>query len=330
MQARSVTVIIVNFNARNTLPRCLETLRAQFLQPTRVIVIDNASTDGSIEIVKQLFPEYEYVCLKENTGFAAANNQAIALCDSEFVALLNPDAFPEPAWLYELLNAAMQNPESASFGSCQLMVGDADVLDGIEDVCHISGLVWRGGYGRARNDDDRKAREIFSPCAAAALYRRQAVQAVGAFDEDFFCYVEDVDLGFRLRLSGWQSWYVPTAVVRHVGAATTGDAHSNFAVYHGHRNLVWMYFKNMPSVLFWLFLPLHFGMNIVSVAWFILRGQPRTILGAKWDAIRGLRRAWQKRSVVQSYRILPAKALLIMLNKTLIAPRRHSSASTFI
>lgn len=329
MQAGSVSVIVVNFNAQDTLPRCLEALRAQSLQAARVIVIDNASTDGSIESARELFPEFEYVCLPENTGFAAANNRAIERCDSEFVALLNPDAFPEPAWLEELVKAARQTPRAASFGSCQLMAGDTDVLDGIEDVCHISGLVWRGGHGRSRNNDDYSAREIFSPCAAAALYRRQAIQSVGAFDEDFFCYVEDVDLGFRLRLSGWQSWYVPAAVVRHVGSATTGGVHSSFSVYHGHRNLVWMFVKNMPGYLFWLFLPLHLAMNLVSVVWFIFRGQAGTILSAKRDAILGLRRAWQKRAVVQNRRILPATALWAMLNKTLIPGRRQSGVNSF-
>jgi GT2 family glycosyltransferase len=329
MQAGSVTVIVVNFNAQDTLPRCLEALRAQSLQAARVIVIDNASTDGSIESARKLFPEFEYVCLPENTGFAAANNRAIERCDSEFVALLNPDAFPEPAWLEELVKAARQTPNAASFGSCQLMAGDADVLDGIEDVCHISGLVWRGGHGRSRNSDDCLAREIFSPCAAAVLYRRQAIQSIGSFDEDFFCYVEDVDLGFRLRLSGWQSWYVPTAVVRHVGSATTGGAHSSFAVYHGHRNLVWMFVKNMPGYLFWLFLPLHLAMNLVSVVWFIFRGQPGTILAAKRDAILGLRRVWQKRGIVQSRRTIPAGTLLANLNRRLISDMRQRGGNSF-
>ena len=319
--AGKVSVIIVNFNAKSTLRQCLEALRTQSLKAARVIVVDNASSDGSIESARDLFPEFEYVCLRENTGFAAANNRAIERCDSEFVALLNPDAFPEPDWMQALVNAARQTPAAASFGSCQLMAGETDVIDGIEDICHVSGLVWRGGHGRSRNDDDCLARQIFSPCAAAALYRRQAIQAVGGFDEDFFCYVEDVDLGFRLRLAGWQSWYVPAAVVRHVGSTTTGGVHSGFAVYHGHRNLVWMFVKNMPGYLFWLFLPLHLAMNLVSVVWFILLGQAGTILKAKRDAILGLPKAWQKRGVVQNQRTLPAGVLLAALNKNL-APGR--------
>ncbi len=322
-----VSVIVVNFNAGHNLPRCLEALQAQSLQAIRMIVVDNASTDGSIESAKDRFPEFEYICLQKNIGFAAANNRAIERCESEFVALLNPDAFPNPEWLEELVKAARQIPHAASFGSCQMLEGSVNVLDGVEDVCHISGLVWRSGHGRFRRQGDNVAREIFSPCAAAALYRRHAVQTVGGFDEDFFCYVEDVDLGFRLRLSGWQSWYVPTAVVWHVGSATTGGTRSHFAIYHGHRNLVWMYVKNMPGFLFWLLLPLHVIMNLVSIVLFMFRGQGRTILSAKRDAILGLRRTLQKRSIVQRRRTASTGALLAILDMSPMRNFRHTDAN---
>lgn len=321
-EAGSVSVVIVNFNAGQTLSRCLATVRAQSLKATRVIVIDNASIDGSIEHARKLFPEFEYVCFSENIGFAAANNRAIERCDSEFVALLNPDAYPETTWLEELVKAGREKPGAASFGSCQLMDGDADILDGIEDVCHVSGLVWRRGHGRQRDESDQVPREMFSPCAAAALYRVQAIRDAGGFDEDFFCYVEDVDLGFRLRLFGWRSWYVPTAVVRHVGSATSGGAHSPFALYHGHRNLVWLYVKNMPGSLLWLFLPLHLAMNIAGVAWFALRGQGETMLRAKRDAILGLWKAWGKREAIQRRRAVTVGDVLCMLNSAVLPRRR--------
>lgn len=310
----SVSVVIVNFNAGGTLPRCLEAVRAQSLKADRVIVVDNASTDGSIENAKELFPECTYVCLSENIGFAAANNRAFEQCDSEFVALLNPDAFAEPSWLEELVEAARKMPDAASFGSCQLMAGNAEMLDGTEDVCHLSGLVWRNGHGRLRDDSDMVAREIFSPCAAAALYRLKAIRDAGGFDEDFFCYVEDVDLGFRLRLLGWRSWYVPTAVVHHVGSATTGGSHSTFAVYHGHRNLVWMFVKNMPGYAFWLSLPLHVAVNIAGVVRFALGGQRKNILRSKRDALLGLRRAWCKRKAIQDRRTVSTSDILSVLN----------------
>ncbi|OQA32316.1 MAG: N-acetylglucosaminyl-diphospho-decaprenol L-rhamnosyltransferase [Betaproteobacteria bacterium ADurb.Bin341] len=316
-----VSVIVVNFNAGKTLPRCLQALTAQTLPAARIIVVDNASSDGSIEAVQAQFPGIETFVLKENTGFAAANNLAIQLCNSEFVALLNPDAFPEKNWLEELVKAAETRPQAASFGSCQLMANDPRHLDGVEDVCHISGLIWRKGHGRQHSESDRQPRKIFSPCAAAALYRLQALRQVGGFDPDFFCYVEDVDLGFRLRLLGWQSWYVPTAVVLHIGSVTTGGMHSRFAVYHGHRNLVWMFCKNMPALLLWPLAPLHLAMNLVSVLWFSLRGHGCTIFKAKLDALLGLPKIWKKRTAIQKTRTISAWQVFSMLNRDLIPHR---------
>jgi GT2 family glycosyltransferase len=123
-------------------------------------------------------------------------------------------------------------------GSKLVKAADLAVLDGVGDAYHISGLVWRMGHGEPVASFSEQVREVFSPCAAAALYRRSVLLEVGGFDEDFFCYVEDVDLGFRLRLAGHKALSVPDAVVYHVGSATTGGQHSDFAVYHGHRNLV--------------------------------------------------------------------------------------------
>lgn len=321
----AATVIIVNFNAGENLLKTLAALQLQTLQAHRVIVVDNLSTDGSVEKAAALFPQFEYWRLSANTGFAAGNNYAIKRSTTELVALLNPDAFPESEWLAELVKAAHQHPQAASFGSCQLIDSQDDVIDGVEDVCHISGVVWRGGYGRPRGPRDDVAREIFSPCAAAVLYRRDAVQLAGGFDEDFFCYVEDVDLGFRLRLMGWQSRYVPSAVVRHVGSATTGGAHSDFSLYHGHRNLVWMYVKNMPGLLLWLLLPVHVAMNFLCMAAFAFKGKHKTIFRAKVDAIRGLGNAWRKRSVVQSRRTVSAFSMMSMLNWKPIPDRRNDA-----
>lgn len=319
----AVTVIIVNFNGGDILLKTLAALQHQTLQAQRVMVVDNLSTDASINNAAKLFPQFEYIRLTENTGFAAGNNYAIKRSTTDLVALLNPDAFPEPEWLAELIKAAHKHPQAASFGSRQLIDSRDHVIDGVEDVCHISGLVWRGGHGRLRGPRDDVAREIFSPCAAAALYRRDAVQGVGGFDEDFFCYVEDVDLGFRLRLMGWQSRYVPSAVVRHVGSATTGGAHSDFSVYHGHRNLVWMYAKNMPGALLWWLLPLHVMMNLASVVAFVFKGKGKAISRAKLNALAGLPKVWRKRAMIQNSRSVSSLAVLNMLNCKLLPDKRN-------
>lgn len=296
-----VTVLIVNWNSGAMLKHCLECLASQSLQPARIIVIDNASTDDSLA---HLHPHPAVMVLPQqnNLGFAAANNLGLKHCTTELVALLNPDAFPQPDWLAALVSAARRHPECAAFGSIQTCHPDTHRLDGTGDVYHLSGLIWRRDHGALRADTLTPAGDIFSPCAAAALYRRDAVQAVGGFDERFFCYAEDVDLGFRLRLAGQVCRVVPEAVVYHMGSATTGGQHSAFAVYHGHRNLVWTFVKNMPGPLFWLCLPLHLLMNLLTILVFAYRGQGRVILRAKTDALKGLPAIWRTRQQVQRNR----------------------------
>ena len=253
-----------------------------------------------------------------NIGFAAANNLALSACSTELIALLNPDAFPSTDWLECLVTAARDNPNIAAFGSRQLSYQEPEVLDGIGDVYHMSGLAWRNRHGERQQATDLVKREIFSPCAAAALYRRQVLVNLGGFDEDYFCYLEDVDLGFRLRLAGYKSVYVPDAVVHHVGSATTGGQHSAFSVYHGHRNLVWTYIKNMPGILFWILLPLHLILNLVTVVWFSAHGQTQIILAAKYDAIKGIGRYWSKRKLIQHGRIAKLSEIWKVLDKRFI------------
>lgn len=313
----SITVIIVNWNSGELLSECLTTLSEQRLTPSQIIVIDNASFDNShvitIEIDKLLITRST-----TNLGFAAGNNLALHQSNTEFVALLNPDAFPEPDWLEKLLQAAADYPDAAAFGSRQLCHHDPSLLDGIGDSYHLSGLVWRDRHATPQTPEDLIPREIFSPCAAAALYRRSALEEIGFFDEDYFCYVEDVDLGFRLRLAGYKAMYVPDAVVHHVGSATTGGQQSDFSVYHGHRNLVWTYVKNMPGILFWALLPLHLALNITTILWFTARGQGKVILKAKWDAIKGLPNMWRKRQQIQQNRKATIRDIWRVLDKRLL------------
>ncbi|KAB2929764.1 MAG: glycosyltransferase family 2 protein [Candidatus Contendobacter sp.] len=318
-----VAVIIVNFNSGVLLGQCLRHLRAQTRCPERVIVVDNASHDGSADRLERDYPGVEVIRLDRNQGFAAANNLAARWADEvEWLALLNPDAFPEPEWLERLLAAAATYPDCASFGARLLDAGDPDHLDGTGDVYHVSGLAWRRDHGRPVAVGASEAGEIFSPCAAAALYRREAFFEAGGFDEDYFCYFEDVDLGFRLRLLGYGCQYAPAAVVRHVGSAVTGRR-SRFSLYHGHRNLVWTWCKNMPGPLFWLYLPQHLLLNLGALLWFALHGQGLTLLRAKWDALRGLPRCWRWRNAIQSRRCVSSWSLRRAMSRGLLALYRR-------
>ena len=317
-----VSVIIVNWNGERFLEQCLLALMNQTVIPREIILIDNASSDQSIEIVRR-FPSVRLIALDHNTGFARGNNLAIeaASDESEWVALINPDAFAEPCWLEALLAAAGSNPGFNVFGSKLMSAVDPTMLDGAGDAYHMSGLVWRIGHGAPAPTSAENVREVFSPCAAAVLYRRSALREFGGFDEDYFCYVEDVDIGFRFRLAGYRCLYVPQSVAHHVGSGTTGGKHSDFAVYHGHRNLVWTFVKDMPGFLFWLMLPLHVLLNLVSIVWFALHGQGGVILRAKRDALLGLPKMWCKRQHIQKARVAAIGEIWRQLDKRIISTK---------
>jgi GT2 family glycosyltransferase len=231
-----------------------------------------------------------------------------------WVALLNPDAFPEPDWLAQLLDAAKRHPQGVAFGSQLVSAQDPKVMDGTGDGYHLSGRAFARDHGQWRRPQPRPEAEIFSPCAAAALYLRSAWLAAGGMDDDYFCYQEDVDLGFRLRLQGHACWHVPEAICLHMGSALTGRR-SDFTTYHGQRNLVWTFVKNMPGLLFWLCLPLHLLLNGVALLYFMRHGQTRVIWRAKRDALRGLPQAWRKRQAVQNRRTASLRTIWARLDK---------------
>jgi GT2 family glycosyltransferase len=308
----TVAVIIVNWNSGSLLGRCLESLARQRRRPDHIFVVDNGSTDDSLaRAAAWLDPvnSVELIRLSENLGFARANNIAARAASSfDALALLNPDAFADPGWLDALVRAAEEQPSVGAFASQMRLDSAPDLLDGAGDSYHPSGRAWRNGHGVAAVDWPADRAEVFAPCAAAALYRREAFEAVGGFDERYFCYFEDVDLGFRLRLRGFRTLYVPEAGVRHVSSAI-GGYRSDFAVYHGERNMVWTFVKDMPGGLFWWYLPQHLLLNAASLIFYPSRGQGLVVLRAKLDALRGLRGVLRERRLVQRARTAAAGSI---------------------
>lgn len=317
MADKAVCVVIVNYNGGAMLAECVRSVLASGV-PVKVYVSDNGSTDESISGLPAKPGEHALVNIIRNdgnVGFAKGNNVVFPLCRAEYVLCLNPDATLAEDCLEKLLLRAERHPGFACFASRMIQARDRELLDGAGDAYHVSGLAWRHGHGSSLHKNDySESAEVFSACAAAALYRREAIEAVGGFDEDFFCYVEDVDLGFRLRLAGYRCLYVPEAVVYHVGSATTGKD-SDFTLYHVHRNLIWTYVKNMPGLLFWLYLPQHIAVNLYMVARCALQGRWRVILKAKWDAIKGLPRMWKKRKEIQARRVAGAWEIWNVLDR---------------
>lgn len=301
MTQPEISILIISWNSAAHLPRCLASLASQTYSNFEITIVDNGSKDNTASHLKDVYPDLDLNIkrLETNLGFAIANNIGARLARGKWLALLNADAFPEPDWLERLHEAAKTHP-NAFFTSRQIQADNPTYLDGEGDIYHVSGLAWRKNYNLPVYPLN-ETQEVFSACGAAALFPRQDFLDAGGFDEDYFSYHEDVDLGFRLRLRGLRCLFVPQAIVHHVGSASTGKR-SDFAVYHGHRNLVWTFFKDMPSTLFWFYLPLHIAINFFFLIYFSFKGQGRAIWRAKWDALRGLPTTLKKRQAVQRER----------------------------
>lgn len=299
MSDPTVAVVIVNYNAGDLLCDVVDGLARQTVAPTRVIIVDNGSTDGSTARAAGRMPGIEVLDLGFNAGFAPGNNRAVEMAsDCEWVALLNPDAIPEPSWLEELLRAVDRYPTVSMFGSLLVLADDPHTIDGAGDVLHVGGLAWRALHGRPVGEAPADPIEIFSPCAAAALYRRSAFTAVGGFEERYFCYQEDTDLAFRMRLRGERCMLIPTSIARHHGSALTGRE-SDFTIYHSHRNLEWTWMRDMPAGALVRSVPHHLLTVLLTVAWYASQGQGGVILRAKRDALRGMGWALRSRRAVQ-------------------------------
>lgn len=247
--------------------------------------------------------------MDNNLGFAKANNLAAKRARADYLIMLNPDAFAYEDWLEKLL-AEVCSPDITMVGSLQYMAGNCDILDGAGDFYHISGIALRGGFGHPASRVHDAAFEVFAPCGAGALYHRGSYLAVGGFDERFFCYHEDVDLGYRLRLAGGRCVQSVSARLDHVGSAISGRR-SDFSIYHGTRNRIWTFAKNTPARFLWFFAPLHILVNLLVLLRAALR---RGTFGPTWrgigDGIKGLPKIWVSRKVVKAQRkISPLKML---------------------
>ena len=242
-----VTVIVPTLRALAWLPRCIEALRAQTWHDFEVIVIDNASTDGTSAWLAQQ-ADLRAIRNDINTGFAAACNQAIHASDAPMLALLNDDAFPEPDWLAALV-ARMRTPDMYKIGSCASLMLFADAPDIVQSagICmDRAGIAWdRFAGGPVTSARTLAPANIFGASGGAALYRRTMLNEIGLFDERFFMYLEDVDLAWRAQRAGWQCAYVPAARVLHQTSATSIEG-SPFKNRLLGRNKLWMCAKNAP------------------------------------------------------------------------------------
>jgi GT2 family glycosyltransferase len=306
-------VVIPNWNTREFLGPCLRSLARQRFRDFETVVVDSASTDGSVGFVEENFPDVRVVRLPENLGFSGAVNAGIRASDAELVALLNNDTEQDPGWLETLVRAAERHPEAGLFASKLVDFEDRRVLDGAGDALRPSGFPYRLGHGEVDRGQFEREEFVFSACAAAALYRRSVFEDVGLFDEDFFAYCEDADLGFRAQLAGYRCLYVPRSVVYHVGSASTGGKRSATATRLGARNSVSLLVKNLPLSAVPLLLPFfvleQLGRLLVAAA----AGSPRAQLQGLFEAQRHLPLMLKKRRHIQGERRVSAGEIRALL-----------------
>jgi GT2 family glycosyltransferase len=249
MPSPLVSVIIVNWNGKKYLADCLPSLRAQTFSDYEVILVDNGSTDGSVEWMQGNFPGWVRVLVNDrNEGFSGGNNRGIRATSGKYIALLNNDARADSHWLEELVKVAEENPRAGMLACKIYLQGDSKIIDNVGHLIYRDGL----NRGRGRLEVDRgqyeKIEEVFFPSGCAALYRREMLEEVGLFDEDFFAYGDDTDLGLKGRWAGWKCLYVPKAVVHHRYSQSSG-AYSALKAFYVERNRVWIGVKFLPLIL---------------------------------------------------------------------------------
>lgn len=298
-----VSVVIVNWNGKRYLERCLPSVLNQTYSQFEVILVDNGSTDGSVQFVSRTFPQVRLIENPENIGFAAGSNIGIEVAKGDYIATLNNDAQADKKWLEELVCPMEADPRVGMCASKILFAHRPHVIESMGINLDKAGIAWHrfGGSEESEAVGDEEPKEVFGPCAAAALYRRKMLEEIGLFDEEFFAYLEDVDLAWRARLMGWQCLFVSRAKAYHEHSATTkaGFPHKSYLL---GRNKVWTILKNYPTPQILFFLPFILSYDLAAVVY---------LLFVRWDvnALRGRIAGWLavprilgKRKTVQARR----------------------------
>jgi GT2 family glycosyltransferase len=296
----AVTIVILNYNGRAWLERCIGSALAECGPDCELLVVDNGSEDDSVAFLESAHPSVRVITLEQNLGFAGGNNAGAREGRGRYLAFLNNDAAPQAGWLRELRRVLDADAGVGLAASCIVYMDNPAVVDSAGD-----GLTrWGGGFKRAHGQPLREAPgagDVFGACGAACLIRHDLFDEAGGFDGHFFAVYEDVDLSYRVQLLGYRCAYVPGAVVHHAGSATLGRISAQ-SVFWGQRNLEWMYFKNTPLPLLVVTLPGHLLYDTAAAIYFLKIGHFRTFLSAKWHAFRELSRVSRQRREVQRHR----------------------------
>lgn len=272
---REVTVIIPNYNGIRYISDCIDSLLSQTMEAD-IIVVDNASTDGSAEIAEK-YDGVKLIRLSENFGFCRAVNEGIAATKTKYLILLNNDTKAAPSFVEELYKSIDAHPDTFSVASKMLQMNDPEKIDSAGDLYCALGWAFSLGKDKRASKYDREA-VIFSACGGAAIYRKEYFEQIGYFDELHFTYLEDVDVGYRARIMGFVNRYNPRAIVYHAGSGTTGSRYNPFKVRLASRNSWYVIYKNMPLLQIILNLPFFIIGFGTKALFFIVKGYGREYL----------------------------------------------------
>ncbi|MFZ0545389.1 MAG: glycosyltransferase family 2 protein [Candidatus Promineifilaceae bacterium] len=307
------SIIIPHWNGRQHLEICLTALRNQTFTNFEVILVDNASTDGSQAYIREQFPEVRLVELPENRGFTGACNAGYAAAGGEYIILLNNDTEADPGWLAALIAAFERYPNAGSLASKMLLFDRRDHFHTAGDYYRMDGRPGNRGVWQEDCGQYNKEEQVFSACGGAAAYRRSVLEKTGFLDEDFFFSCEDVDLGWRIHLAGKEVWYIPTAVVYHKLKATGGSVTGS---YYDGRNFLYLLWKNYPGSL-----ARHYWTAILraqlQISWEALKSwrgpASRARLRGQLAGLLGLFKMLPKRRRIQSGRKVTDETLTAVL-----------------
>ena len=283
-----VDIVIPTWNGWPLLERCLQTIFRQTFKQFTITVVDNGSTDGTVASLQRLFPDVRIVAFPENRGFSIAVNGGITAGSHPLIFLLNNDTELAPDCLQHLVDASRQH-DSYFFAAKMLNFHDHSILDGAGDGYLRGGAGYRLGTMERDSKQYDQPGPVFGACAGAVLYRRTVFDKVGLFDEDFFAYLEDVDLNLRMNRAGLRGYYVPASVVYHIGSATTGSKINEFTVRLSTRNSFFVLLKNYHWSLFIRFFPV---ICIYQCCWFLFavkKGQFLPYCKGIWQMLAQLR-----------------------------------------
>ncbi|MFN3979382.1 MAG: glycosyltransferase family 2 protein [Caldilinea sp.] len=307
---RGVAVVIVNWNGLMFLPACLLSLSRQTYPNVEIVVVDNASTDGSVAYLEQHHPHVQIIRNTRNVGFAAACNQGIQATSTEFIALLNNDAVAHPQWLAAMVEM-MADPVVGMCACRMLSMHDADVIDSAGIAVDRLGYAWGIGGGLQDRPENYPApHQVFGPSGGAGLYRRRMLDDIGLFDEDFFAYLEDVDLAWRGQWAGWQCRFVANAIVFHVHSATTARI-PHLKGWLLARNRIWMIAKNYPARFLAAYLLLLILSEAGALIYLAHHGRLRSSLRGRLEAVRHIPKMLNKRR--QTLRRITDRQMMVRL-----------------